>query len=63
MRYSLCEALAVGAESERTIGAPIRRAMGNLRQVLQHRLMREDVSEDTLRRRGADRRVAQESAW
>ncbi|KQN31144.1 PadR family transcriptional regulator [Sphingomonas sp. Leaf38] len=39
---------AVGAESERTDGAPIRRAMGNLRQVLQHRLMREDVNEDTL---------------
>ncbi len=39
---------AVGAESERTDGAPIRRAMGNLRQVLQHRLMREDVTEDTL---------------
>ncbi|WP_342657021.1 PadR family transcriptional regulator [Sphingomonas sp. NY01] len=33
---------------ERTDGAPIRRAMGNLRQVLQHRLMRDDVSEDTL---------------
>lgn len=39
---------AVGAESERTDGAPIRRAMGNLRQVLQTRLMREDVNEDTL---------------
>jgi DNA-binding PadR family transcriptional regulator len=39
---------AVSAEAERTDGTTIRRAMGNLRQVLQHRLMREDVNEDTL---------------
>ena len=34
--------------ADATDGAPIRRAMGNLRQVLQHRLMREDVNDDTL---------------
>jgi DNA-binding PadR family transcriptional regulator len=39
---------AVGEMRERTDGAPIRRAMGNLRQVLQHRLMREDADSDTL---------------
>ncbi len=38
----------VGKMRERTDGAPIRRAMGNLRQVLQHRLTREDVDSDTL---------------
>jgi len=38
----------VGKMRERTDGAPIRRAMGNLRQVLQHRLTRDDVGNDTL---------------
>lgn len=38
----------VGNMRERTDGAPIRRAMGNLRQVLQHRLTRDDVSMNTL---------------
>jgi DNA-binding PadR family transcriptional regulator len=39
---------AVNADAERTDGASIRRAMGNLRQVLQHRLRRDDVDDDTL---------------
>lgn len=38
----------LGAMREKTDGAPIRRAMGNLRQVLQHRLTRDDVDLDTL---------------
>lgn len=38
----------VGNMRERTDGAPIRRAMGNLRQVLQHRLTRDDVDMNTL---------------
>jgi DNA-binding PadR family transcriptional regulator len=38
----------LGARSERTDGAPIRRAMGNLREVLQHRLSRDDVGMETL---------------
>ncbi len=38
----------MGAQREKTEGAPIRRAMGNLRQVLQHRLTRDDVSAETL---------------
>lgn len=38
----------MGAQREKTDGAPIRRAMGNLRQVLQHRLTREDVTVETL---------------
>ena len=38
----------MGAQREKTDGAPIRRAMGNLRQVLQHRLTRDDVTTETL---------------
>jgi DNA-binding PadR family transcriptional regulator len=38
----------MGARSERTDGAPIRRAMGNLREVLQNRLGRDDVTVETL---------------
>ena len=38
----------MGARRERTDGAPIRRAMGNLRQVLQDRLTRDDVALETL---------------
>lgn len=38
----------MGAHRERTEGAPIRRAMGNLRQVLEHRLTREDVTPEML---------------
>ena len=38
----------VGAHRERTESAPIRRAMGNLRQALQDRLGRGDLSQDTL---------------
>ena len=38
----------MGAQRERTDGMPIRRAMGNLRQVLQHRLTRDDVTAETL---------------
>jgi DNA-binding PadR family transcriptional regulator len=38
----------MGASRERTDGAPIRRAMGNLREVLQHRLTRDDVTAETL---------------
>ena len=46
---ALFERLAeVGNMRERTDGAPIRRAMGNLRQVLQHRLTRDDVDMSTL---------------
>ena len=37
----------VGAQRERTDVAPVRRAMHNLRSVLQTRLMREDASADT----------------
>lgn len=37
-----------GAERQRTDGGPIRRAMGNLRQVLQQRLAGGDVDADTL---------------
>ena len=38
----------LGAERKRGEGAPIRRAMGNLRVALQHRMERGDFSEDTL---------------
>jgi DNA-binding PadR family transcriptional regulator len=38
----------MGARQERTDGAPIRRAMGNLREALQHRLSRDDVTAETL---------------
>src|SRR3546814_20309461 len=37
----------VGEMRARTDGAPIRRAMGNLRQVVQHRLPRHDVGAET----------------
>ncbi len=39
---------AVGERHARTDGAPIRRAMGNLRVALQDRLSKGDFSEDTL---------------
>jgi DNA-binding PadR family transcriptional regulator len=39
---------ALNAETERTDNASVRRAVGNLRQVLQHRLMRGDLADDTL---------------
>lgn len=39
---------ALGAMRAKTDGAPIRRAMGNLRQVLQHRLSADDVEMETL---------------
>ena len=38
----------MGAERAKTDGAPIRRAMGNLRAVLQNRLTADDVTADTL---------------
>lgn len=38
----------LGAERNRTDRAPIRRAMGNLRVAVQHRLHRGDFSDDTL---------------
>ncbi|MEG3086032.1 PadR family transcriptional regulator [Sphingomonas sp. PB4P5] len=38
----------VGAERQRTDGGPIRRAMGNLRQVLQQRLAGEELDTDQL---------------
>lgn len=38
----------VGASAKRTDGAPIRRAMANLRHALQERLSRGEFSEDTL---------------
>ncbi len=38
----------MGAERAKTDGAPIRRAMGNLRAVLQNRLTTDDVNGDTL---------------
>ena len=38
----------LGAHRQRTDGAPIRRAMGNLRVALQERLSRGEFSEDTL---------------
>ena len=39
---------AMGAMRAKTDGAPIRRAMGNLRAVLQNRLMGDDVTAETL---------------
>lgn len=39
---------AIGSERARTDGAPIRRAMGNLRAVLQHRMTEGEVTQDTL---------------
>jgi hypothetical protein len=45
----LFERLAeAGAERQRTDGGPIRRAMGNLRQVLHQRLSDEDLDTDRL---------------
>jgi len=38
----------IGERRQRTDGAPIRRAMGNLRVALEHRLTRGDFSQDTL---------------
>ncbi len=38
----------MSARRERTDGAPVRRAMGNLREVLQTRLSRDDVTIETL---------------
>ncbi|MFW2852235.1 PadR family transcriptional regulator [Sphingomonas sp. TX0543] len=38
----------VGERRQRTDGAPIRRAMGNLRVALEHRLTKGDFSQDTL---------------
>jgi DNA-binding PadR family transcriptional regulator len=38
----------MSARRERTDGAPVRRAMGNLREVLQGRLSRDDVTVETL---------------
>jgi DNA-binding PadR family transcriptional regulator len=38
----------MSARRERTDGAPVRRAMGNLREVLQTRLLRDDVTIETL---------------
>ncbi|MBV8239136.1 MAG: PadR family transcriptional regulator [Sphingomonas sp.] len=38
----------VGERRQRTDGAPIRRAMGNLRVALEHRLARGEFSQDTL---------------
>lgn len=38
----------MGAERAKTDGAPIRRAKGNLRAVLQNRLTADDVTSDTL---------------
>ena len=38
----------MGASREKTDGAPIRRAMGNLREVLQNRLSQRDVTAETL---------------
>ncbi|WP_429592764.1 PadR family transcriptional regulator [Sphingomonas zeicaulis] len=46
---ALFERLAsLSAMREKTDGAPIRRAMGNMRQVLHNRLSRDDVDADTL---------------
>ena len=46
---ALIERLArVGERRQRTDGAPIRRAMGNLRVALEHRLARGEFSQDTL---------------
>lgn len=39
---------AIGTMRSRSHGSPVRRAMGNLRQVLQHRLGDGEVSQDTL---------------
>jgi DNA-binding PadR family transcriptional regulator len=39
---------AMGEQRAKTDSAPIRRAMGNLRAVLQNRLTRDDVTAETL---------------
>ena len=44
----LARLAAVGAHREKTDGAPIRRAMGNLRQAVQDRLGRGEITADTL---------------
>lgn len=41
---------ALGAERQRSDAAPVRRAVGNLREVLQHRLRRDDTDADLIHR-------------
>jgi DNA-binding PadR family transcriptional regulator len=45
---ALAKLADMSARRERTDGAPVRRAMGNLREVLQTRLSRDDVTIETL---------------
>jgi DNA-binding PadR family transcriptional regulator len=45
---AMAKLAALGAKRERSDGAPVRRAMGNLREVLEQRLTQDDVSVKTL---------------
>jgi DNA-binding PadR family transcriptional regulator len=45
---ALAKLAELGSRRERTDGAPVRRAMGNLREVLEQRLSRDDVTIETL---------------
>jgi DNA-binding PadR family transcriptional regulator len=45
---ALAKLAALGARSERVDGMQVRRAMGNLREAIQIRLGRDDVSQETL---------------
>jgi DNA-binding PadR family transcriptional regulator len=45
---AMAKLAAMGEAREKTDGAPIRRAMGNLREVLQNRLSERDVTMETL---------------
>jgi DNA-binding PadR family transcriptional regulator len=45
---AMAKLAAMSARRERTDGAPVRRAMGNLREVLQTRLSRDDATIETL---------------
>jgi DNA-binding PadR family transcriptional regulator len=45
---AMAKLTAMGEQRARSDGAPVKRAMGNLREVLQSRLSRDDVTVDTL---------------
>jgi hypothetical protein len=45
---AMAKLAALSESREKTDGAPIRRAMGNLREVLQNRLSQRDVTAETL---------------
>jgi hypothetical protein len=45
---AMAKLAAMGLQRERTDGASVRRAMGNLREVLEQRLARDDVNTEML---------------